>query len=377
MKGSKERTQQDAASPCALLLVAAVALIFAAEARSESAPYHAGGVVSVADFMPTDGKTDVADRIQRVIDEHPNRTIWFPDGTYLISKPICTPADPKRSVDLRLSNYAVLKAAPGWTNTEAMVRLGGIHPANNIRLVGSCYSFTGGVIDGSGVAKGISIDSGRETKVRDVSMKFVSLGLHIKHGANNNSSDCDISDVNIVGNKKPGSIGVLIDACDNTLANMRIADMQIGVKLTRSAAGNLMRNLHPLYTSPMDQYDDSAGFVDDSRNNSYDRCYSDHFATGFLFGRTAGNTVMDACIVFWYAPTKGRRHTAVKCVGRFLAQIENMQIGFKNSEAVNTVLDVGEKGGCGYLRDPRINMVLVRKDDTVYKDYLQGVVHAP
>ena len=86
----------------------------------------ADGVVSAADFMPTDGKTDVADRIQRVIDEHPNRTIWFPDGTYLISKPICTPADPKRSVDLRLSNYAVLKAAPGWTNTEAMVRLGGI-----------------------------------------------------------------------------------------------------------------------------------------------------------------------------------------------------------------------------------------------------------
>lgn len=59
------------------------------------------GVVSVADFMPTDGKADVADKIQRVIDEHPNRTIWFPDGTYLISKPICTPADPKRSVDLR------------------------------------------------------------------------------------------------------------------------------------------------------------------------------------------------------------------------------------------------------------------------------------
>ena len=377
MKGSKERTRQDAASPCALRLVAAAALIFAAEARSEITPYHAGGVVSVADFMLTDGTTDVADKIQRVIDEHPNRTIWFPDGTYLISKPICTPADPKRSVDLRLSNYAVLKAAPGWTNTEAMVRLGGIHPANNIRLVGSCYSFTGGVIDGSGVAKGISIDSGRETKVRDVSMKFVSLGLHIKHGANNNSSDCDISDVNIVGNRKPGSIGVLIDACDNTLANMRIADMQIGVKLTRSAAGNLMRNLHPLYTSPMDQYDGSAGFVDDSCNNSYDRCYSDHFSTGFLFGRTAGNTVMDACIVFWYAPTKGRRHTAVKCEGRFLAHIENMQIGFKNSEAVNTVLDVGEKGGCGYLRDPRINMGLVRKDDTVYKDYLQGVVHAP
>lgn len=33
--------------------------------------------------------------------------------------------------------------------------------------------------------------------------------------------------------------------------------------------------------------------------------------------------------------------------------------------------------GCGYLRDPRIDLGLVRKDDTVYKDYLQGVIHAP
>lgn len=360
-----------------VMLVAALGVLSAFSATAASAVPSAAGVVSVADFMPTDGRTDVADAIQRVIDEQPNRTIWFPDGTYLISKPICTPADPRRSVDLRLSNYAVLKAALGWTNTEAMVRLGGIHPANNIRLVGSCYSFMGGVIDGSDVAKGISIDSGRETKVRDVSMKFVTLGLHIKKGANGNSSDCDISDVNIVGNRGKGSVGVLIDACDNTLANMRIADVQIGVRLTRFAAGNLMRNLHPLYTNPMDQYEGSAGFVDDSRNNSYDRCYSDHFSTGFLFGRTAGGTVMDSCIVFWYAPTKGHRHTAVKCSGRFHAQISNLQIGFKNTEAVNTVLEIGEKGGSGYLRDPRIDVGLVRKDDTVYRDYLQGVIHAP
>ncbi len=254
-----------------LTAIAAVAAVFASAAAPQ-------GVVNVADFMPTDGKADVADAIQRVIDEHPNRTIWFPDGTYLLSKPICTPAHPKKSVDLQLSNYAVVKAAPGWTNTEAMVRLGGIHPANDIRTVGSCYSLTGGVIDGSGVAKGVSIDSGRETKVRCVSMKFVSVGLHIKKGVNSGSSDCDISDVNIVGNKKPGSIGVLIDACDNTLANMRIADMQIG---------------------------------------------------------------------------------------------------FKDAEAVNTVLEIGEKGGCGYLRDPRIDTGLLRKDDTVYLEYLQGSVRRP
>ena len=129
------------------------------------------GFVVVTDFVKADGQTDVSDAIQKVIDTHPNRTLYFPDGTYLLSKPIATPAEPTLSVDLQLSNYAIIKAAPGWTNSEALVRLGGIHPANNIRTPGSNYSFTGGIIDGSGVAKGISIDSGRETKVRCVSMK--------------------------------------------------------------------------------------------------------------------------------------------------------------------------------------------------------------
>ena len=67
------------------------------------------------------------------------------------------------------------------TNTEAMVRLGGIHPANDIRTPGSVYSMTGGIIDGSGVAKGVSIDSGRETRVRFVSMKNVLVVLEDPH----------------------------------------------------------------------------------------------------------------------------------------------------------------------------------------------------
>jgi len=42
----------------------------------------------VTDYVPNDGKTDVADALQAVIDENPNRTIYFPDGIYLISKDI-------------------------------------------------------------------------------------------------------------------------------------------------------------------------------------------------------------------------------------------------------------------------------------------------
>jgi len=333
------------------------------------------GCIVVTDFVAADGNTDVADAIQRVIDAHPNRTLYFPDGTYLLSHPIATPAHPKKSVDLQLANFAILKAAPGWTNAESMVRLGGIHPANDIRTPGSVYSLTGGIIDGSGVADGVSIDSGRETRVRLVSMKNVRVGLHIKHGANSNSSDSDISDVNITGNRKSDSVGVFIESCDNTIANMRIAHVCVGIRLAKSAGGNLMKNLHPLCTIPMELYDGSVGFEDNGRNNRYDTCYSDHFSTGFLFGKTSGNTIMDACIAYWYAPSKGRRHTAIKCLGKFRAQVGNMQIGFRGAEAVNTVLEVAEDGGLGYLRDPRIDQRLVRKNDLTFRKYLNGVIH--
>ena len=332
-------------------------------------PAAQSGYVVVADYVASDGKTDVSDAIQRLIEANPNRTLWFPDGKYLLAKPIATPAAPRRSVDLRLSNYAILKAASGWTNTEAMVRLGGIHPANDIRTVGSCYSFTGGIIDGSGVAKGISIDSGRETKVRCVSMKNVSVGIHIKRGANAGSSDCDISDVNIVGNKKRDSIGVIVEGHDNTLSNMRIADVQTGVKLM--SGGNLMANLHPLYTNPADQYAESIGFLDFGQNNSYDRCYSDHFSAGFVFGHDWSNAVLDSCIVFWYAPSKGFRHTAIRCNGMFNVNVSDMQIGFRGTAAVNTVLEVGKDGGRGYLRDIRMDERLLNETVKAYLKYLR------
>ena len=327
------------------------------------------GFINVADFAPSDGSADASAAIQRLIDENPNRTLWFADGTYLLAAPICTPADPRRSVDLQLSNFAILKAAPGWTNSEAMVRLGGIHPANDIRTPGSVYSLSGGIIDGSGVAKGVAIESGRETRVRRLSMKRVSVGLHIKKGANGNSSDCDISDVHIVGNRAPGSVGVIIEAADNTLSNMRIADIQTGVEIW--GGGNLLTNVHPLWTNPGDQYADGVGFRDNSGNTSYNRCYADHFSVGWLFGKNAFNAVLDACIAYWYAPSPGKRHTAIKCEGPFRAHVSDMQIGFKGTEALNTVLEVGAPGGWGFLRDLRMDSRLVNEDRKVYLEYLR------
>ena len=76
---------------------------------------HERGYIIVTDTIPANTGLDVSDALQKLILDNPNRTIYFPDGEYVISKPICTPANPEHSVMLELSNYAVIKAAADWS----------------------------------------------------------------------------------------------------------------------------------------------------------------------------------------------------------------------------------------------------------------------
>lgn len=301
------------------------------------------GYVIATDYVPADGKTDVSEALQKLIDDNPNRTIFFPDGVYLLSKPILTPAHPEKSVSLKLSDFAVLKASPDWTENEAVVRLGAAHPANDIYTIGSNYSFSGGIVDGSDLANGISIDGGRETAVHNVSIKHTRIGIHIKRGANSGSSDADITQVNIIGTGKPDSVGVLLEGYDNTLTNMRIAKVFIGVHLR--SAGNALRNIHPLYTCDYTDYQNSCGFYDETGNNWYDYAYSDHFGIGYRFARGASSTVTNG-FVWWYSKAGGR-HAAVLCDGAFDSIVTNLKIGFCGTETENPVLvelDAPEKG---------------------------------
>ena len=186
--------------------------------------------VVVTDYVQPNTGEDVSDALQELIFANPNRTIFFPDGEYLLSKPICTPANPVNAVSLKLATFAKLKAMDSWTEKEAVVRMGAAEPYNSIYIPGSNYYFEGGIIDGNGKANGISVDSGRETAIHHVSIKNTEIGIHIKWGANNRSSDSDIFNVNIVGNHSKTSIGVFLEGHDNTLTNMRIAGVHVGIQ---------------------------------------------------------------------------------------------------------------------------------------------------
>ena len=304
--------------------------------------------IIATDYVTADGSVDVADALQQLIDDNPNRTIYFPDGTYLLSHSLLTPADPTKAVHLVLANFAIVKAADNWPEEGgALIRLGGEHPYNSITLNGSNYGIEGGIFDGSGKADGISIDSGRETRINHVSIKHVRIGIHIKRGANNGSSDADIVDVNIVGNDEPGSIGVLIEGWDNTFTNMRIASVHVGVWC--KTAGNVLRNIHPLYIFAEGQeYASSCGFIVEQGDNWLDYCYSDQFATGFKLGRGACANLSD-CFVFWYSG-KVPSQTAIECMegSPLESYVYGLHAGFSGNCPAATLLKAAE-GGSGVL----------------------------
>ena len=323
-----------------------------------------------AESIVRDGRTPCSDAVQALIDAHPNREIVFPDGVYLLDKPILTPADPKRSVCLRLSAYATFRAAPGWTNREAMVRLGASHPANDICTNGSDYWFKGGIVDGSGVADGLSIDGGRETLVSDVSIKHTRIGLRIKKGANSGSADADIRNVNIVGNGAADSVGVLVEASDNTLSHMRIARVVTGVRIDK-CGGNICRDLHPLYTCRNDLYAKSVGFDIRTGDNWFDVCYSDQFRTGFRLG-DGNRSIFDKCNTYWYLTKTEMDHIAVDSLGTFNARFRDLKVGVKRGKLLGrmTVLKTAREGGRGFLQDLQLNYSEPNEPQSVHEKYL-------
>ena len=327
---------------------------------SDLHPRSAGlpGAVCVTDFVAAGTGADVADALQELIDLNPNRTIWFPDGEYLVSHPLRTPADPKKSVDLQLANYAVIRATEDFTG-GAVIALGGKDPYNTTAEAGSNYSLTGGVIDGNNIADGVSIDSGRETRVQNTAIKHTVVGLHIKYGANNGSSDADIRDISITGNGAADSVGVLAEGFDNTFTNIRIGFVRTGVVMR--SAGNSLINIHPLFNIDWDLYGGSCGFVEECGNNLYIYCYSDQFQTAFKIVGD-GRSVYDNCYAYWWSGAGGNC-TGFRAEGdSFNATVTNLRVDFR-SDTDNTMYS-GPATGSGAFSRLMVNEDRLNADRT-------------
>lgn len=310
--------------------------------------------INVGDYVDTTGSTPVSSKIQELIDNNPHRTLFFKDGIYLMDHQIATPGDPTKTVDLVLSNFATLKAASNYVaertgekkawqdNYLYMVSLGGKDRVNDIRTPGSNFGMTGGIIDARPVngnkthIGGVEIAGGREVKVQNVSMKGVEVGLRIAPGVNSNSSDADVTNLDIDCNQDVNSWGMILDGFDNSVTNSRIGDTVHGVKLV--GGGNILRNIHPLVCGGYeDLYDQTVGF--EIHSQTYlDYCYADNFR--YAFKIESSRAVFNDCFAWWWMTKIGPEEkpvdkTLIYNVGadhKFTSIFNNTSAGFSSIE---------------------------------------------
>jgi hypothetical protein len=332
------------------------------------------GYVMVTDYLKPDTGADVSEAIQKLIDENPNRTLYFPDGVYLLSKPITTSADPAKTVSFKLSNFAHFKAMDTWeTRSEPLFKLGATDMTDEFASATYHYSLEGGILDGTDKADAIWVMGAGNVSIRYSSIKNTVVGIHVKaNDAEGNGPTVDVHTVNIVGSGTVDSYGVVLDTNDNTLTNMRIASNLIAIKLTGSE--NFLRNLHPLFIfeSPLNSaevYKQSVAFYDEGKQNFYDNCYNDQFATGFYFSKGTAS-IMDCCFNYWYSE-KYAVHNSYVCEGQFngIIRYSSSDVGHADKGTECNFLLVGEAGGKGTIDTVYFNPEKVSENDAS-KDYL-------
>lgn len=327
------------------------------EEKPEKLDYDALGYVVVTDYERQESESGYGALINRVIAENPGRTIYIPDGAYMIEQPIVIPADPSKSVSLRLGNQAVLTADPKWTEPyTAMIRVGVEEPTDKpltmdeIDMKGyRSISVIGGCLQGSNVASGISVEGGKDTYIYNVSIKSAVRGIHVYRGNNElGATWVNVDNVNLTGTDKEDSVGVYVEGTYNTFSNMRIYVVKYGIQCTETGERNIFRNLHPLASNA--HRERSIGFYDMSDGNNFDVCYSDQFASGYAMHENT-RSVMNGGFCYWYSESNNY-HVGYKAMGKFNSIIVAGKVAHGHDVATDAYLYIEQEGGQGVVLYP-------------------------
>ncbi len=292
------------------------------------------------------GSGDLYENLQKLIDDNPNKTIYFPDGVYNVSKPLVISTSPEKRVSLRLSQYAVIAVynTTAWTKNAPVIHFGAgetVEEKDNDG-VGAKAFITGGTIDAKKVATAIKVEGAGNIIIHHMALKNVTTGIHVL------TNNVHIDSITGTGNSTYESIGMLIEGSHNKMTNFRMCQIHYGIKLTKGQ--NIMRNLHPLI-STMSESSTSIGFWDLSEGNFYDYCYSDQFATAFKLA-DGNSSVLNGCYAYWWSE-RGNIHYGIHVEGKFDGVIYGTRIDMCHPDEVdNAYIKVNIDGGDGKIVHP-------------------------
>ncbi len=314
--------------------------------------------VVVTDYIQPNTGRDLHTNLQGLINKNPGRTLYFPDGEYIISSSLVTKSAGPQSTTFFFSDNAVLKASDSWpteNGRQPLITIGqkqgdGEH-LNDNTSIGSYFGVFGGILDGNGKADGIDIVSSRESVIYGTCIKNTIVGIEIKEGANGGSSDSDIENVEIIGNGATGSRGIVITGYDNTVSNVKIYNMEVGIY--SNSGGNACRSVSVYFSEDYKGYNGTVGILHNSGANFLYDCYVENACKAYIFKDSTAPTI-DGIAARW--TYEAQRQIAFDFPSVFNCHITQARVDFCGKGAFNTFITAKE--GTGKLESPILDTTL-------------------
>ena len=314
--------------------------------------------IVVSDEIEDAHTRDITAELQALIDNHPNRMIYFNDGEYTISSTIYLSSEADKSASLRLSNHAKIKAASDWSGDSAMISIGGKSASNSARAENTLM---GGIIDGAGFAKvGISVENATSTFISNVTLQNFETAMQVKSTA----SALDVEGITVNGGSIANAVGILNESSKSVFMTINMANVLVGVK--NSGEFNDFRNIsvsHSLKSL------DSVGFYEQGNKNVFELCTAENFAKAYFIKDGAEN-IYEACNAYWTS-AEMTAQTAFLADGVFNSVITASTVRFFDKTSVNAYLDCVSRGS-GIIKAPVFDPELCDNED--YKLALAGTV---
>lgn len=249
-----------------------------------------------------DGTHDDYAKIQLGITKFPHHTLYFPTGSYLITRPIEIGTTNAEQVDLKLESDAIIKTD---TSIDSLLEIGKYEGQWERRKLGSIVTIDGGTFDATHTTQAIYVSANRKlTNLFNLNViNTATYGIYIDRGTNTSgSADCNIDNVNISGKGSyESTTGLYLKAYDNKITNSRIEGVKIAVE---DNGGSFFNNVHVLMDSDRElttaEFQNTIAFLlSGTGAMSFNQCYADTFATAFKI-TTSNRTQINNCMAYWY-----------------------------------------------------------------------------